>query len=63
MNSHFIYSTVKGVCTFALGQLLLFIVTTQASNGETKAGKKGFPVKAKRKVDNTFCPFFLVVEI
>ena len=29
----------------------------------TKAGKKGFPVKAKRKVDNTFCPFFLVVEI
>jgi hypothetical protein len=39
------------------------IVTTQAGNGETKAGKKGFPAKASRKATNTFCLFFRAVEM
>jgi hypothetical protein len=37
-------------------------VTAQAGSG-TKDGKKGVLAKAKRKADNTFCLFFLAVEI
>jgi HEPN domain-containing protein len=46
------------------GTLTSFLpVTTQAGNGETKAGKKGFPAKASRKATNTFCLFFRAVEM
>jgi len=42
--------------------LVFFIVTTQAGS-ETKAGQKGFPLKADCNTPKTDCPFLRAVEI
>jgi len=39
-----------------------FYVTTQAGS-ETKAGQKGFPLKADCNTPKTDCPFLRAVEI